>query len=213
MSFVKAGRKCTRLRRSMIGEKAGPNVPPSPFCLPFLEAPRGLVASPRDGRRASSMARGARGVHDAGVRVVVAPVCGVSPRHQGRRGNWRSCGDRLLRSERLARRDHVRPVVVEADLKIAAAILIPQGRPGRPGTLLRKARASAAAIADRTRGGVGQAAAGALVCCQSLSGLCAALVSRHCDRAADRPRRKKRSMGRLNLVSAKIGSIIVWRLP
>ena len=29
------------------------------------------------------MARGARRVHDAGVRVVVAPVCGVSPRHQG----------------------------------------------------------------------------------------------------------------------------------
>ena len=57
-----------------------------------------------------------------------------------------------------------------------------------------------------------QAAAGAVVCRQSLRRLWAALVRRHSERAADLPRRKKRSMRRLNLVSAKIGSIIAWRL-
>jgi hypothetical protein len=62
------------------------------------------------------------------------------------------------------------------------------------------------------RGGGRQAAAGALVCRQSLRRLWAALMRRHSDLAADLPRRKKRSMRRLNLVSAKIGSIIVWRL-
>jgi hypothetical protein len=62
------------------------------------------------------------------------------------------------------------------------------------------------------RGAAGQAAAGAVVCRQSLSRLCAALVMRHSDLAADLPRRRKRSMPRLNLVSAKTGSIIVWRL-
>src|SRR5215208_7244896 len=61
-------------------------------------------------------------------------------------------------------------------------------------------------------GAAGQAAVRAVVCRQSLSRLWAALVRRHSDRAADLPRRRKRSMRRLNLVSAKIGSIIVWRL-
>jgi len=57
-----------------------------------------------------------------------------------------------------------------------------------------------------------QAVAGAVVCRQSLRRLWAAVARRHSDRAADLPRRKKRSMRRLNLVSAKTGSIIVWRL-
>jgi hypothetical protein len=76
-----------RLGAAMIGEKAEPNVPPSPYCLLFLEAARGLGTR----RRATAGARTsmARGVRDAGVRVVVAPVCGVSRRHEGRRGNWR----------------------------------------------------------------------------------------------------------------------------
>ena len=57
-----------------------------------------------------------------------------------------------------------------------------------------------------------QAAAGAVVWRQSLRRLCAALVSRHSDRAAARPRRKKRSTPRLNLMSANTGSIMPWRL-
>ena len=57
-----------------------------------------------------------------------------------------------------------------------------------------------------------QAVASAVVCRQSLSMLWAAVARRHSDRAADLPRRKKRSMRRLNFVSANTGSIIVWRL-
>src|SRR3954454_1812360 len=56
-----------------------------------------------------------------------------------------------------------------------------------------------------------QAAVGA-VWRQSLSRLWAALASRHSDLAAALPRRRKRSMRRLNLVSAKTGSTITWRL-
>jgi hypothetical protein len=59
-----------RLPRVHDRREAGPNVPPSPFCLLFLEAPRGL----RTHLRATAGARtpmtlGARGVHDAGVQV------------------------------------------------------------------------------------------------------------------------------------------------
>ena len=46
----------------------------------------------------------------------------------------------------------------------------------------------------------------------SLSKLCVAVISRHSERAAERPRRWKRSQRRLNFVSAKIGSIMPLRL-
>ena len=73
---------------SMIGEKAGPNVPPSPFCLLFLEAPRGLgrVSARRPTRelrwraaRAVSMTPAYESSRcGAGLRSVA--------RHQARRG-------------------------------------------------------------------------------------------------------------------------------
>src|SRR5215204_284416 len=47
----------------------------------------------------------------------------------------------------------------------------------------------------------------------SLTRLWVAVIRRHSDRHADMPRRKKRSMRRLNLVWAKTGSIVTWRLP
>jgi hypothetical protein len=56
-----------------------------------------------------------------------------------------------------------------------------------------------------------QAAAGAMLCRQSFRRFPVAVMRRHSDRAAARPRRKKRSARRLNLVSAKTGSIICWR--
>ena len=88
--------------------------------------------------------------------------------------------------------------------------------------LLRKGLA----VRGRFRGNVGQrrrlrvadgvdrgsqAAFGAVVCRQSFSRLCAAVVRRHSDRAAALPRRWKRSKRRLNLVSAKTGSTMTWR--
>ena len=62
------------------------------------------------------------------------------------------------------------------------------------------------------RGG-SQAAIGAAVCRQSFKRLWVAVISRHSERQAARPRRWKRSILRLNLVSAKTGSIIAVRLP
>ena len=56
-----------------------------------------------------------------------------------------------------------------------------------------------------------QAVIGAVVCLWSLSRLWVAVISRHSERQADLPRRKKRSQRRLNFVWAKTGSIIVWR--
>ena len=47
----------------------------------------------------------------------------------------------------------------------------------------------------------------------SFSRLCVAVISRHSDRQAALPRRKKRSMRRLNLVFANTGSIVAWCLP
>src|SRR5215207_11766346 len=86
---------------SMIGEEARPNVPPSPFCLPFLEAPRGLgTASRRDPDARTSAARGGPGVHDVGVRVGVAPLQSVAtPRGEA------CIATGQFRSERLARSD------------------------------------------------------------------------------------------------------------
>src|SRR6188472_1242539 len=102
-----------------------------------------------------------------------------------------------------------------------SALAVPECRFAR--RLLRKSVGASLACGDEGRdltgcllrrgaGAVPQAVAGVRLCRQSLRRLCAAFVSRHSDRAADLPRRKKRSMRRLNLVSAKIGSIIVWRL-
>jgi hypothetical protein len=54
---------------------------------------------------------------------------------------------------------------------------------------------------------------GAVRAVWSLRRLWVAVMRRHSDRQAALPRRKKRSMRRLNLVLAKIGSIIPWRLP
>ena len=83
--------------------------------------------------------------------------------------------------------------------------------PARDGDRARWPGASAEAFAA----GLGppfQAGIGAVVCRQSFSRLCVAVISRHSDRAADLPRRWKRSQRRLNLVSAKTGSIMPWRL-
>ena len=65
------------------------------------------------------------------------------------------------------------------------------------------------------RGGRGppfQAGTGSAVCRQSFSKLCVAVISRHSDRAADLPRRWKRSHRLLYFVSANTGSIMPWRL-
>jgi hypothetical protein len=40
-----------------------------------------------------------------------------------------------------------------------------------------------------------------------------AVISRHSALQADLPRRRKRSIRRLNLVFANTGSIVTWRLP
>ncbi len=53
--------------------------------------------------------------------------------------------------------------------------------------------------------------AGAIICRWSFRRLWVAVISRHSERAADLPRRKKRSIRRLNFVSAKTGSIIALR--
>jgi hypothetical protein len=47
--------------------------------------------------------------------------------------------------------------------------------------------------------------AGAVVCCQSLRRLWVAVISRHSLRTAERPRLRKRSQRRLNLVWPKTG--------
>ena len=65
----------------------------------------------------------------------------------------------------------------------------------------------------RAAPGLCQAVAGAFWLRWSLSRLWVALISRHSDLQADLPRRKKRSRRRLNLVLAKTGSIVTWRLP
>src|SRR5680860_1175651 len=59
--------------------------------------------------------------------------------------------------------------------------------------------------------GVFQAPAGTVWWRWSLSRLWVAVISRHSERHADLPRRWKRSMRRLNFVSANTGSIIPWR--
>ena len=62
--------------------------------------------------------------------------------------------------------------------------------------------------ASRTRPASGpQATAGAVLWRQSLRRLRAAFVNRQSDRAAVRPRRRNRSMRRLNLALGKVGSI------
>src|SRR5271163_3443911 len=53
-----------------------------------------------------------------------------------------------------------------------------------------------------------QAAAAAIWCLWSFSRLWVAVISRHSERAADLPRRWKRSIRRLNFVLANTGSII-----
>ncbi len=78
-----------------------------------------------------------------------------------------------------------------------------------------RAGASAGAGIDDPAGpaGAGQAASGVVVWRQSLRRLPVAVISRHSERQADLPRRWKRSMRRLNFVSAKMGSIIALRCP
>ena len=61
--------------------------------------------------------------------------------------------------------------------------------------------------------GLSQAVASVFWLRWSLSRLWVAVISRHSDLQADLPRRKKRSMRRLNLVFANTGSIVSWRLP
>ena len=59
--------------------------------------------------------------------------------------------------------------------------------------------------------GLFQAPAAAVWCLWSFNRLWVAVISRHCERAADLPRRWKRSIRRLNLVFANTGSIIALR--
>src|SRR3954463_5927479 len=77
---------------------------------------------------------------------------------------------------------------------------------GAPLPVMSRARGAAP---PRARG---QVAAAELVWRQNLRMLGPAPLSRHSERAADRPRRRKWSKRRLNLVSPKIGSIMVWGL-
>ncbi len=88
--------------------------------------------------------------------------------------------------------------------------------------LLRKPLGLADACDERSRGSsiwarggrpprASQAVAGAIWCLNSFNRLCVAVISRHSERHADLPRRWKRSIRRLNFVSAKTGSIIPWR--
>ena len=98
------------------------------------------------------------------------------------------------------------------------------GRSGRPGTLLRKcerrpafARERWVLVASARRWVIrADAASGrrrVVGWRQSFRRLWVAVISRHSERQAALPRRWKRSILRLNLVSAKTGSIIAVRLP
>jgi hypothetical protein len=101
---------------SMIGEKAGERAAIS-FLSPFLEAPRGLrthLRATADAR--TPMTRGARGVHDAGVRVESLWRRSAECRPpSGEAWHWRSRGDRLTpeRASRAPR--HVRLVIVRRE--------------------------------------------------------------------------------------------------
>ena len=64
---------------------------------------------------------------------------------------------------------------------------------------------------ENGRGRWPQAVAGAVARRHSLRRLPVAVIRRHSLRAAALPRRKRRPARRLNLVSAKTGSIICWR--
>ena len=64
---------------------------------------------------------------------------------------------------------------------------------------------------DRAFPGPSQAPAAAIWWLWSFSRLWVAVISRHSARAADLPRRWKRSMRRLNFVCPNTGSIIAWR--
>jgi hypothetical protein len=66
---------------------------------------------------------------------------------------------------------------------------------------------SAECVGEVAASGGSQAVAGIVVCRQSLRRLWAALVSRHSDRAAAPPRRRKRSMRRLNAESSRRGRL------
>jgi hypothetical protein len=65
---------------------------------------------------------------------------------------------------------------------------------------------------DRAFAGPFQAPAVAIWWLWSLSRLWVAVINRHSARAADLPRRWKRSIRRLNFVCPNTGSIIAWRL-
>ena len=94
-----------------------------------------------------------------------------------------------------------------------------------PSWLLRKSAGSRRALRRRDRAAVGrsvirrvvappgasQAAARAVWWRNSFMRLWVAVISLHSERQADLPRRWKRSMRRLNFVSANTGSIIPWR--
>jgi hypothetical protein len=65
---------------------------------------------------------------------------------------------------------------------------------------------------DRAFAGSFQAPAAAIWWLWSFNKLWVAVINRHSARAADLPRRWKRSMPRLNFVCPNTGSIIAWRL-
>src|SRR5829696_7588132 len=163
--------------------------------LPLVQAPT-LVLHPVDAHEPCRGRRDPRFAH------------GQGPRHRQRTGLH------PLRRTRAQR--HPRPLVDLRTGRLIArvnALAFHGGccersgcaAPARPSAFRRKR------AAVQTAGGGRQAAAGAVVCRQSLSRLPVAVIRRHSARAAALPRRKNRSMRRLSLVSAKTGSIIRWR--
>jgi hypothetical protein len=98
----------------------------------------------------------------------------------------------------------VLPALPTSMVAVAKRLAVPSG-----GVDARRRGRSRSA---RPRGRRPQALAAAVVARQSLSRLWVAVISRHSERQAARPRRWKRSILRLNLVSAKTGSIIAVRL-
>ena len=140
-----------RLRRVDDRRESRGNVPPSPFCLLFLEAPRGLrrVSARRPTRELQWRAAHAVSTMPA----YESSRCGAGlrsvARHQARRGNWRSHGDRLTpeRASRAPR--HVRLVIVQGERNGSAARALAISRGCRV-----KVASVVAAAAMRMRGAI-----------------------------------------------------------
>jgi hypothetical protein len=123
---------------------------------------------------------------------------------------------------------HGRTVSTRSDVRVCAADPRPKSTLSAclPRRLFRLRERSRRVSRSEERGGLGggetdrpdgafpepfQAPAVASWWLWSFSRLWVAVISRHSERAADRPRRWKRSMRRLNFVCPNTGSIIAWR--